>query len=325
MSYISFAKQSGFEYNKIYIVESLPDYSMIGLDDSSGYDGHTGKRLYEQVLLNNPDLSKDFPMEFVHIEGRKDWFEFIDRVIKEIKEQDARPLLHLEIHGVEHKGKKVEDLTPEMGCLALRNHEIISYAEFRDAVTSINKESECNLLLVMAVCFGVIPGLLAIKEFKEMPFYGIIGSLKRLDEDHLIRNFTAFYNSLFKTDNLDEAMKELRWSEPNDDNEYGFYTAFYFFLKTWEDYLSKEFNDEAIKKKRKEFIGEHKDRNISVKLDYMFKGWVMRDTEKEYQKRKRNYFFLDLYPENEERFHVPPTALDFKKLIEENRESKKLK
>jgi hypothetical protein len=81
-----------FRFNKIYIVESLPEH-----------DEKTGSELYNDVVrwksFNNPNLKS----ELISPNNKIEWKSFIDKVLSECAQDGILPLVHFEVHGSTNK------------------------------------------------------------------------------------------------------------------------------------------------------------------------------------------------------------------------------
>lgn len=309
--HIHYPNTQGFDFNKIYVIESL--------NDSVGdYNGHSGLVLKENCLDNIASIYKEINIEYIDIRSKEDWDNFFDTLYNQCKENGCKPFLHFEIHGVPYEEKKIIELSLSDSCLLIKNGDTVSFGEFSEAIKKINEACECNLGFTLGVCYGLLPALKSISAIDAIPFFVAVGSRGSLMESHLTYNFQEFFESLFASQSIIEAVKSLKASEVNDTNEYEIYDPHSFFMAAWVKYMNDTDSGKNLIKRMNECRMITGDRNQNIKNKLIFKKLERKGREEIYQKFKRGFYRLNQYPGNEEKFLIPKTIADFDKEIGSN-------
>ena len=186
MNTILHQTKSEFEFNYIYVIESL---------DTNEGDTLTGKNLLEN-LKPYADQAKALSTGLITVESAAQFWDAMDYICQKAAEGE-RPVIHFEIHG-----------TDEKDGLYIKNGDVIEWPEVLYRISDINYASGCNLMVSFAVCYGQYLAQF-INATKKMPFCISLGSFEELYEDDLEVRFFAFYKELLASFNIDKAYKAL--------------------------------------------------------------------------------------------------------------------
>jgi hypothetical protein len=108
---------NGFEFNKVYVIESLDEKT----------EKLTGKELYEDLLRWKEFQIKDFKSEYIPVADRKDFFKILETIKDECTTKGQYPILHFEIHGSSDKSG-----------LVLKSKELITWQELYQDLIDLN-------------------------------------------------------------------------------------------------------------------------------------------------------------------------------------------
>ena len=163
---------------------------------------NTARKLKENLEDLKFNLDNSFRVGYIRVETIKDIDIGIDSLIKQIKLEGLKPLLHLEGHG----------LSGENGFLTA-NKEQCLWSDFKKVITPVNIYSDFNVMLVLATFFG---GSFArsIVTTDHAPVLGLIGPVKEIEAGHVEDGFIAFYSSLFETSSFKSALGDLNKATP---------------------------------------------------------------------------------------------------------------
>lgn len=213
-----------FEFNKIYVIESLQD------------ERQTGKELYDDIINRRSYYHSALDTEYVQVPSLEDWSFTIKRIIQEVKDNRVIPILHLELHGSSnHDG------------LVLAKGDLIPWSDFVLDMRRINIETQNNLFITMGVCFGM--EILYHTSLEEpSPFWRIIGSLYALQNDDIYIRYYEFYDEFLQSFDITRSLQCLFKANPNRPQEYSFVNSPELFRMIYRDYLSTKFTSDAIKK-----------------------------------------------------------------------------
>lgn len=275
-----------FSFNKIYVIESLPE-------------GHrrTGKELYDDLLryqeLKYP-LLKVVPC---WIKSKSEWDTLMNQIAEDCEQNGSHAILHLEIHGECH-GQG----------LVMGNGDFLTYDYIRPQLERINIASHCNLFLTLAVCKGLY--ITSINRLsKPMPFCGILGSIDDIYEHDIVIRFNEFYDEFFTSFELAKAYKRLQEANPDLPSTYRFDHADMLFCREYQRYINNKCNKDVIKERALEAAKDDRlllpTRQLRRKFQRDFEAQEKKTREMYFLDAARNFFMLDDFPENKERFEVP--------------------
>jgi hypothetical protein len=270
--------QQTSHFSKIYVVESLPPG-----------DRRTGKLLWEDIDSANALHQRDLQTEFQHPRTRADFLACLARVQADAARGEY-PILHIECHGSRDKDG-----------LILADESYLSWAELKPFLTSINVAARCNLLIVMAACYGGYLGHVIVPTDRA-PCWGFIGPTESVYPDELLSGFNAFYGALLASLDGDQSLAALS-AKPLRFGGYYFTSALHFFKRAYAGYLKQFGSDAAL---------DERARRVSRQLRRMgsenrpgkgaLKRLLKRTEGQSFEKYHRQFFMLDLFPENEARF-----------------------
>lgn len=281
-----------FRFNKIYIVESLPEH-----------DEKTGSELYNDVVrwksFNNPNLKS----ELISPNNKIEWKSFIDKVLSECAQDGILPLVHFEIHGSTNKNG-----------LILASKELITWEEIYDSLVKINIECRMNLFVSLAVCHGAY--LLTQYRISKRAFcIGLLGSFKTLPVSDLKIRFNEFYEELLTSFNIDKAYKNLLNSNPDSNIEYVCISAIEIFYHVYRHYINNEVNNKRQLKKRsikaineRGVISLRRQRRIYQKR---FRQMITKTKDEFYKEHSSIFFMFDLFPEKRDDYNIPDSLNEF--------------
>jgi len=268
------------QFSRIVILESLEK-------------DKTGRKLYDDLRLINIQHDRNIEVIYSEVGTKK---EFLAKLIslKQEAEEGHWPILHFECHGK-------DDTTG----ISLANGEIMSWAELKPYLTAINIATQCNLLVVMAACYG---GHMVqiIQPIDRAPCLALLSPTNEIYPDEILKPLTAFYTELLNSLNLNAALNKLR-SYPITDGGYDFKTAPDFFQSVYVGYIKGCSDQKAFKIKHrvKNMYMELKKSGISPHGGLGAIKKILKQSQPEYFKWfYKNFFMTDLFPENKLRFNI---------------------
>ncbi len=267
-------------FSKLVILESLEQ-------------GKTGRKLFEDIRPISIQTDRNIDVIYSEV-GTKQEFLAQLIIVKQEAEKGHWPILHIECHGL-------DDTTG----ISLANGECISWVELKPYLTAINIVTQCNLLVVMAACYG---GHMVqiIQPIERAPCLAMLSPTKEIYPDEILTPFTSFYTELFNSLNFDSALKALR-SHRITDGEYFFQTAPGFFKSAYVGYIKGTADKKALKIKRraKNIYMDLKRSGVTPPEGIGVIKKMLKQTQPDYFKSFcEQFFMIDLYPMNQSRFNI---------------------
>ena len=198
--------------------------------------------------------------------------------------------MHIECHGSgDTKG------------LVLADGSYIAWTELKSVLTAINVATRCNLLVVLGTCYG---GHLAqiIQIVDRAPCWALIGPTSTVAPRELMFGYGAFYLEFLSSLSGDRAVNTVTsWQLA--DGRYYFFPAGGFFRLAYAKYLRDHCTDQALTARATGMQQKLSERGMRSPPGI---GRLRRKLKKveqpAFEKYLRQFFMMDLYPENETRF-----------------------
>lgn len=224
-----------FDFNKIYVIESLRPGEI-----------NTGQSLFNDSIKWGM-IKAEFQDDDYHLHltnTKKDFIDVLIDIENETSNKEIYPIIHLELHGSENG-------------LETGNSEVITWNEITNLIRNININTNNNLFLTMATCYG---GYIfkMIKPKERSPFWGFIGAFDELYPDEILMNFTAFYDEFLDKLDINSAVQKLNRSNPNVKSHFRFHNSQFAFEKAYENYEAKYLQPDILELRIKSLIEESK-------------------------------------------------------------------
>lgn len=214
--------ESVFQFNTIYIIESLPDN-----------EHQTGEMLFNDIVKRNAERTGLHHTKLLKLDTKVSFITGLE-TIKSYSLKGFHPFIHFEIHGSNKKNG-----------LILKSGEIILWKELANLTRQINIITKNNLVISFATCYGAY-FLSEIKALESAPFCGCVSTTGILYEDEIITRFTKFFETLFEVKNFDLAVERLNTTDGLP-YKFKFLTAEEFFVDLVETMTNEDFNSKHIK------------------------------------------------------------------------------
>lgn len=274
------------DFNKIYVIESLPDS-----------ETKTGTDLHNDIIRRKLWTLDKYQSDLVLINSKLELINFFEKVKTEIKENSIVPFFHFEIHG-------------NPNGFVLKSGESVNWLELHHRLIELNILVNIRIWISLATCFGAYIYSI-IKPIDRAPFYGYIGAWTEINVIDLQASFESFFDILLDKFNINEAVVGLNRDNPNLPVEYKLYEAKDVFKRIYEDYEKTQYEPSNFQKRLDEIVKQaladpqNKILNLPDSF-YRSNAKKMLIEDKAYYRLKyENIFFMtDIYPENFERFKL---------------------
>lgn len=265
-------------FNKIYVIQSL--------NEADG-DELTGKQLFDEVLQYFKIQHPDKDAELIDVNTPDELLESLRKIKIECETSNVRPIIHLEIHGLESRSG-----------LSLNNGDI-NWLDLYPSLIEINVASKWNLFLTMGVCFGNF-AMILIKPRNPAPFAGILGSFESLYEWDLYIRYNAFYQELLNSLDFEKAIEALHNSNPALPDDYKLINSEQTFKNIYQKYFDSQFTPEMISKRFNDTLKSERikftDRNAKQLFYVKFRSLLNKTKKEFFEEDKSKFFMFDKFP-----------------------------
>ncbi len=258
----------GFKYSYVHLIESLPE-------------GHRTTRQLNYALRNR--IQAPVGLRYHDVPTRAELFALLEAISSSVSVDGEIPVLHLECHGRDD----------EEG-LVLASKEFVSWNDLWAPLSRINTRCAMHVLLVLGACYGA--NIIETMDPQERaPVWGVLTDSKKFLAGAALDAFPVFYEALFSTQDLAQALVVLRAAGLQG---FDVFAAGQMFLAAYRRYLRQYCSGEALVSRAwgmAEITG----------VPYLAALAAYKQYERPWFERDRDRFFMfDLYPENRARFQV---------------------
>ncbi|MFM2335123.1 MAG: hypothetical protein RIS91_1126 [Bacteroidota bacterium] len=277
---------TGFEFNKVYVIESLDDCK----------EKLTGKELYADLLRWKEYQIADFKAEYISVNNKTDFLKALETIKDDCTTKGYYPILHFEIHG-----------SSDTTGLVLTSGELVTWNELYQDLVALNSIIANNLFITLAVCHGgYIMELIKIDN--PAPYWGFIGSFDEIKVSDLLIRYNEFYDVFLRNYDLNEAVNKLHDANPSVPSTYRFINSEDTFKNINKRYFKEKFSDEQIKLRFEDGLKQQnwniKDRNLKNQYRIKFRIELLKTKKEYFEKHKEIFFMLKNFPDNKNRFQV---------------------
>ncbi len=293
---INFAQgrpMSSFKFSKVAIIQSLDPGEFA-----------TGTELGKSIEGLRDDHADVPDVELINVVGRKEFLQAISKLTAEVEQQDAVPILQIEMHGWEDKSG-----------LAFPDDSTLRWQDLSDPLARLNRATDFNLLVCMSACFGG-HSLSFVRPNGPSPCFGLIGPTHTVSPSELLGGFRSFYRELIVTRDVNAALTKLH-SLSLQEGGYINITAEEWFFKIADGYLKTYCTEERLTARGKAITeklmkgGKHLNAAQRAAISDIGKTFANSFLDRRFPE----FFMLDAIPENQVRFGASLT--EAKQQVEE--------
>lgn len=290
------AVDSTISFGKVYIIEWL------GPDDAK-----TGWDLYGELEPMGIMSRPPFAAEFKSVATRDEFIAHLRRIQEDLRATEARPLLHIETHGI--------TTTPEGGPhgIGASGNEYVLWPELMQELISLNRLTQLRLFVVLAACEGVW-GMKMLIPTERAAFLVLLGPVERIKPEPLAKAMQTFYRTLFQQHNGNAAFNAMNAvvdrAEPafwmiNAEMAFRWVCGEYFRTRCTPAELARRAESILHGIRWKHFIDHG--RPMPLQAFTLIKAETQRYVENHHEyfvPMRRGYFFIDVFPDNDKRFPI---------------------
>lgn len=254
----------------------------------------TARRLHEDLSdlkSAKAEELKQLRLRYFRIESLQDLERYCQELLSESENNALIPWIHLDAHGLDDNS----------GFRAAGGSKV-TWEAFSKLITPINVSTNCNIVLVLACCFGAYY-IQSLRPDQRSPMLALVGPIREVLAGEVEADFKVFYLRMFDGFSFGEAVKAI--TETNRRPQYYATTAHELFLESWKGYKEGHCSSKSVKSRALQLIL----RLRQVRPDEVHRiGEIKRlikDKEPEFFDICRDTLFIcDIYPENSSRFPI---------------------
>lgn len=262
-------------------------------------DAKTGWELFGEIEPMGIVSSPEVQVRFWRAQTRSDFVELLRTFGNEFRKTGRVPLLHIETHG-------------STDGIGLSEAERINWRDLMEKLISLNRLTRLNLVIVLAACEGLSGIQMLQPDRRAAAFRGLIGPNRQVSAKEMVDSCTAFYRTVFGRSNGDEALKAMNDAIDSAKETFWTISAETAFKVIYQRYLKIQCTPESMEKRVATIVenlgaryraeGRGGRFNWETERDRQAAHQFLGDHRARFEEMRREFFFLDLYPENTERF-----------------------
>lgn len=263
-------------------------------------DRRTGAELFDELeplgIVSKPQVLT----QLHRVATRAEFVSVLRLIESEFRATGRLPVLHIETHG-DYEGIGVSDA------------EGFTFHELMEELIPLNTLTELRLILIVSACLGMW-AVKMLQPVTRAACLAVIGPNRKLDDHELARGFQTFYRTMFQVGNGNTAYKAMNDAVDQSKPTFGMANAEMLFRMVYRGFLRDRCSPTELAKRAesvmhgirwKYFIDHGKP--MPMPLYEHFRTATRQHIEshdEHFNRFRREYFMLDLFPENALRFPI---------------------
>lgn len=274
-------------FSSIKIIESLPKG-----------ETRTGWNLFEELQPIGPMSKPQVSCEYWQLNTASELRQRLAGIRDEARNTGRTPILQLETHG-------------NRDGIGLASGEFIPWPVLRPWLTEINEATRLNLFVLLSACHGRDLAQV-VQPSERAAVLALIGPKRIMFPDELEKASIAFYRTLFERLDAPTAWKAMNGTiDPAPaKTTFAVFVAKFNFRWIMHDFLRVRETEAELRAAEERIEAMALAQGTAASLIEQQRPALrayLRNFDLHFEATKRNYFFIDLYPEKADRF---PVTLD---------------
>jgi hypothetical protein len=259
----------------------------------------TGWDLFNELeplgIVSKPQV----PVDFHRVETRVPFLDLVKRFGEEYRQSGRSPVLQIETHGSQR---------------GIGGGEGIDWPELMEAFIPLNRLTGVNLVVVLAACEGFHGVQMLQPDRRAAAFRGLLAPHIEVSTGDMQKAFLAFYRTLFARLDADAAFKAMNDAVDTSQDTFWLISAEDAFKTVNRSHFEEHCTPEALARRRDRLMSRLARRcRAQTGLDpsqQLAEEWLAQatahllDQRGLFERLRREYFFINTFPENDARFDV---------------------
>lgn len=276
-------------FGKVHIIEWL-----------TAGDLKTGWALFDDLqpmgLMSMPQVE----VGFVRVQTRVEFIAAVQDIVADFQNSGRLPLLHIETHG-------------SLVGIGSTDTDGLTWSELMSELIPLNQLTGLRLWVVLAACEGLW-GLRMAQPVTRAGFLALLGPNRTLKAGQLQVAVQRFYSTLFRDRNGNAAIDAMNAALAPEPAAFGIVNAEMLFMQVWQAFLADQCTEPELSRRVDGIIFRNAARfreehgvempvEVTEETRRLAKLHV-EAVDDQFTECRRHFFFIDLCPENDQRFPV---------------------
>jgi hypothetical protein len=259
----------------------------------------TGWDLFNELeplgIVSKPPV----PVTFHRVETRAQFLDLLKTFEDEYRKTGRSPVLQIETHGDKD---------------GVGGDEDIEWPELMEALIPLTRPTGVNLVVVLAACEGFYGVQMLQPDRRAAPFRGLLAPHVEVSTGDMQKAFMAFYRTLFARLDGDTAVKAMNDAIDPSRETFWLISVEDAFKTVNRSYFEEHCTPEALARRRDRLMSrvarKHRARTGLDAGVQLAQQWFdqatahLLDQRGLFERLRREYFFINAFPENDARFDV---------------------
>jgi hypothetical protein len=259
----------------------------------------TGWDLFNELeplgIMSKPPVVVDFH----RVEKCAEFLALFQRFEDDYRQTGRAPVLQIETHGSKD---------------GIGGDEGIEWPELMEALIPLNRLTRLNLVVILAACEGFSGVQMLQPDRRAAAFRGLIGPHVEVSTSNMQRACLAFYRTIFRQLDGDSALAGMNAAILPPADAFWLISAEDAFKTVNRSHFVEHCTPEALARRRDRLMSRvasrHRAQHGLDPSQQLAEQWFaqatshLMDQRGLFERLRREYFFIDAYPENDARFDV---------------------
>jgi len=259
----------------------------------------TGWELFNELeplgIISKPPVVVDFH----RVETRADFVTLLQRFEGDYRQTGRPPVLQIETHG---------------GRDGIGGDDGIEWPELMEALIPLNRRTRLNLVVILAACEGFYGVQMLQPDRRAAAFRGLIGPHVEVSTGNMQRACLAFYRTVFGQRDGDSALAAMNAAIVPPADAFWLISAEHAFKTMNRSHFLEHCTPEALAQRRDRLMSrvarQYRAQHGLDPSQQLAEQWFAQatshliDQRGLFERLRREYFFINAYPENDARFDV---------------------
>jgi hypothetical protein len=262
-------------------------------------DATTGESLFHELQAMGAVSTPPVAVDFHRIDTRDELVALMRHFEGEYQQTRQTPILHIETHGDDN---------------GIGTGAGIDWPELTEELIPLNRLTGLNLVLVMAACKGFYGVQMLQPDRRAAAFRGLIGPNRTVTEDEVEDACLAFYRTIFDAHDGNAAHKAMNDAVDANAEAFWLISAEDAFKIVNRSHFEEHCTPDALGRRRdrlmsrlaRRYRGQHGfDPSQQLAQQWFDEATAhLLDQRGLFERLRREYFFINQFPENDARFDV---------------------
>jgi hypothetical protein len=267
-------------FNAIYVLESLRDG-----------DPKTGQSLFDEIVFPHTRTLEGVEAECWRVRNEKELRARLREIERRTRSEGRRPIVHFETHGFDRG-------------LELADGDLVAWTSLIPELIAINEASRMNLLVVAMLCRGWTL-MYSLTSSDRAALLMLIAPPDSMTHAAILSATKRFYEAVVARLDLTDGLQEMNEHAPYDEWPIKPGLSEILFCRMFRSHLEGLTPEIVSDEENRRVADTARKRDLDLTRTAVLRQAVRRDLldhRARYNRLRRRFLMLDLYPENEEKF-----------------------